>query len=174
MPHCCVYGCNNKSTNWHSWKKRKQSYVPSGSGNRSERIKNWLVAIGRPKENLPKCPYLCSDHFDPSFFHESVDLRNKFLGKAKRKLKADGAVPSTFLRCFTKLQDISRPCGALYFNNDKAWMRTEVMTNVLTKLNIKIKRESRHIILFLDNASCHPEGYVLKCSNRVLGLWTQE
>ena len=27
-------------------------------------------------------------------------------------------------RCFTKLQDISRPCGAQYFNNDKAWMRT--------------------------------------------------
>ena len=30
------------------------------------------------------------------------------------------------------------------------------MTNVLTKLNSKMKRENRHIILFLDNASCHP------------------
>ena len=58
-------------------------------------------------------------------------------------------------RCFTKLQDISRPCGAQYFNNDKAWMRTEIMANVLTKLNSKMKRENRHIILFLDNASCH-------------------
>ena len=34
------------------------------------------------------------------------------------------------LRCFTKLQDISRPCGAQYSNNDKAWMSTEIMTNV--------------------------------------------
>ena len=59
-------------------------------------------------------------------------------------------------RCFSKLQDISRPCGAQYFNNDKAWMRTEIMSNVITNLNSKMKRENRHIILFLDNASCHP------------------
>ena len=35
-------------------------------------------------------------------------------------------------------------------------MRTEIMTTVLTKLNSKMKRGNRHIILFLDNASCHP------------------
>lgn len=35
-------------------------------------------------------------------------------------------------------------------------MRTEIMTNVLTKLNSKMKHENWHIILFLDNASCHP------------------
>ena len=28
--------------------------------------------------------------------------------------------------------------------------------SILTKLNSKMKRENRHIILFLDNASCHP------------------
>ena len=30
------------------------------------------------------------------------------------------------------------------------------MGNVLTKLNGKMKRENRHIILFVGNASCHP------------------
>ena len=56
----------------------------------------------------------------------------------------------------TKLQDISRPCGAQYFNNDKACMRTEIMTTVLTKLNSKMKRGNRHIILFFNSASRHP------------------
>ena len=35
-------------------------------------------------------------------------------------------------------------------------MRTEITTNVLTKLNSKTKHENRHIVLFLDDASCHP------------------
>ena len=58
--------------------------------------------------------------------------------------------------CFTKLQDISQPCGAQYFNNDKAWMKTKILTSVLTELNSKMKRENLHIILFLKNASCYP------------------
>ena len=94
---------------------------------------------------LPLCPYLCSDHFDPSCFHESVDLRNKFLGKAKRKLKADGAVPSTFLRCFTKLQDISRPCGALYFNIQKEKqnnLTTRFKKNTIYKILWPLSKES--------------------------------
>ena len=43
-------------------------------------------------------------------------------------------------RCFTNLPDISRPCGADYFSNDKAWMKSDIMINVLTKLNNKLKR----------------------------------
>ena len=47
-------------------------------------------------------------------------------------------------------------------------MRTEIMTNVLTKLNSKMKRENRHNILFflfLDNESCHPSSLKGKFSN---------
>ena len=44
-------------------------------GNDKEELrKKWLGAIGRPIENLPKCPYLCSDHFDLSCFNVSVEL----------------------------------------------------------------------------------------------------
>ena len=59
-------------------------------------------------------------------------------------------------RCFSKLKDASHPCGANYFSNDKAWMRTEIMTDILTKLNTRMKREGRNILMFLDNAPCHP------------------
>ena len=59
-------------------------------------------------------------------------------------------------RCFSKLQDASHPCGANYFSNDKAWMRTEIMTDILTKLNTRMKREGRNILMFHDNAPCHP------------------
>lgn len=60
-------------------------------------------------------------------------------------------------RCFAKLKDISSPYGAQYFSNDKAWMRSDIMINVLTKLNNRMKRDDRHIVLFIDNAPCHPQ-----------------
>ncbi|XP_068704538.1 tigger transposable element-derived protein 6-like [Montipora foliosa] len=44
--------------------------------------------------------------------------------------------------CFSKLKDTSHPCGAHYFSNDKAWMRTEIMTDILTKLNTRMKRDN--------------------------------
>ena len=60
-------------------------------------------------------------------------------------------------RCFAKLKNISSPCGAQYFSNDKTWMRSNIMINVLTKLNNHMKRDDRHILLFIDNAPCHPQ-----------------
>ena len=58
--------------------------------------------------------------------------------------------------CFANVPDIPRPCGADYFSNDKGWMKSDIMINVLTKLNNKLKRTDRQILLFLDNAPCHP------------------
>ena len=58
--------------------------------------------------------------------------------------------------CFANVPDITRPCGADYFSNDKAWMKSDIMINVLTKLNNKLKRTDRQILLFLNNAPCHP------------------
>ncbi|KAK3714119.1 hypothetical protein QZH41_001367 [Actinostola sp. cb2023] len=87
-------------------------------------------------------------------------------------VSADGGKDSVVLignskkpRCFANLVDISRPCGAHYFSNAKAWMKTEIMENVISKLNGKMKRENRNIILFLDNAPCHPPSLKGKFSN---------
>lgn len=59
-------------------------------------------------------------------------------------------------RCFAKLNDISHPGGAFYFSNDKAWMDTEIMIEILKKLSSWMKRGKRNI-MFLDNAPCHPQ-----------------
>ena len=60
-------------------------------------------------------------------------------------------------KCFNKIQDKTRPSMVHYFSNEKAWMRTEIMENVLRLLNREVQLERRKIILFLDNAPCHPE-----------------
>ena len=46
-----------------------------------------------------------------------------------------------------------------YVSNEKAWMRTEIMENVLKLLDRKVQLERRKIILFLDNAHCHLNYY---------------
>ena len=43
-----------------------------------------------------------------------------------------------------------------YFSNSKAWMRTEIMENVLRLLDQKLRVEDRKVIPFLDNAPWHP------------------
>jgi len=54
-------------------------------------------------------------------------------------------------RCFSKLKDASHPCGAHYLSNDKAWMRTEIMTDILTKLNTRILTMHHAILLHLSS-----------------------
>lgn len=68
-------------------------------------------------------------------------------------------------RCFKNLKDINRPYRCWYYANSKAWMKTEVMTDVLSRLNETLIRKKRSILLFLDNAPCHPPNLVEKFSN---------
>ena len=59
------------------------------------------------------------------------------------------------------LRTYSRQAGHAYncsfFANSKAWMNTEIMTTILSKLNRQLKRNDRHIHLFMDYAPCHPQ-----------------
>ena len=59
--------------------------------------------------------------------------------------------------CFKKLENKTSPCNCQYFSNSKAWMNTEIMSEVLSKLNRRLKRQKRNILIFMDNAPCHPE-----------------
>ena len=43
-----------------------------------------------------------------------------------------------------------------YFNQEKAWMNGEIMDQVLSKINYQLWIKSSLIILFMDNAGCHP------------------
>ena len=60
-------------------------------------------------------------------------------------------------RCFKKFQDTSRPANVNYFSNPKSWMTSEVMEAPLVRFNKKLAFEHRKVILFIDNATCHPE-----------------
>ena len=42
----------------------------------------------------------------------------------------------------------------LLFRHSKAWMNTEIMTTILSKLNRHLKRTETHILLFMDKAPC--------------------
>ena len=58
-------------------------------------------------------------------------------------------------RCFKAIKDRSQlPCS--YFNQAKSWMDFNILDEVLSKLNRKLARKQRNVILFLDNAPCHP------------------
>ena len=60
-------------------------------------------------------------------------------------------------RCSKKIRGKTRPSTIHYFSKEKAWMRTEIMEDVLRLLDRKVQLGRRKIILFLDNTTCHPE-----------------
>ena len=67
------------------------------------------------------------------------------------------------LRCFLGMIKSTLPIK--YFSQKKAWMTGEILDNVLSSLNHKIRTEGRSVLLFLDNAGCHPEDLRNKYSN---------
>ena len=60
-------------------------------------------------------------------------------------------------RCLKNIQDKTRPSMVHYFSNEKAWMRTETVEEVLRLLDLEVHLERRKIILFVVNARCPPE-----------------
>ena len=67
-------------------------------------------------------------------------------------------------RCFRGISDrASLPC--YYYNQPKAWMEGSILEEILAKLNARLRRENRNILLFMDNAPCHPEGICDKFSH---------
>ena len=44
-----------------------------------------------------------------------------------------------------------------YFSKERAWMRTEIMKDILRVLDRNVQLERRKIIVFLDNAPFYPE-----------------
>ena len=59
-------------------------------------------------------------------------------------------------RCFKSLKDKNRPYSCHYFANKKAWMTSEIFEEIVHQLNRRMKHQNCKIILFIDNAPCHP------------------
>ena len=63
--------------------------------------------------------------------------------------------------CFRGIQDRTLlPCQ--YFNQPKAWMNSDILMEILSKLIRRLSREHRSIIPYMDNAPCHPEDLDVK------------
>lgn len=57
-------------------------------------------------------------------------------------------------RCFKNVDMNS--LQVTWRHNTKAWMTQDIMTPWLSNLNGKMKKKNRKILLFMDNAACHP------------------
>ena len=68
-------------------------------------------------------------------------------------------------RCFKKLINPKRPYDVHYYSSQKSWMVSKIMDSVLTKINRKMAAVKGNILLFMDNAPCHPENFVVSYSN---------
>ena len=68
-------------------------------------------------------------------------------------------------RCFKNI-DV-RKLSVSWRSNKKAWMTTEIMSDWLVELDNKMKKQKRKIILFMDNATSHPDYLKLKNANLV-------
>ena len=66
-------------------------------------------------------------------------------------------------RCLRRFDKSVLPVN--YFAQSKAWMTGEIMEEVLSKLNRRLSGSSRSIVLFMDNAGCHPDTLAGKFSN---------
>jgi hypothetical protein len=63
-------------------------------------------------------------------------------------------------RCFKNI-DV-RKLSVSWNYNKKAWMTTEIMSDWLVDLDKRMKKQARKILLFLDNATSHPDDFKLK------------
>ena len=57
-------------------------------------------------------------------------------------------------RCFRNINTKTLP--VLWRHNKKAWMTSNLFKEWVLKFNEKMKRLERKVLLFLDNATCHP------------------
>ena len=60
-------------------------------------------------------------------------------------------------RCFKQLKNKKRPCAAHYCANKRTWIESELMEEILGKLNRRCAATDSKLSLFMDNAPCPPE-----------------
>lgn len=66
-------------------------------------------------------------------------------------------------RCFKNLDVSSLP--VIWKFNTEAWMTCEIMEQWLSYFNAEMKADNGNVLLFLDNARCHP---IIQLSNMKL------
>ncbi|CAK9828167.1 Tigger transposable element-derived protein 4 [Anthophora retusa] len=103
---------------------------------------------------------LCYDHVTLSDSKKAMDRVTilccvNISGTNKKKLLVIGK--SAMPRCFRGLSTNSLPVE--YHANRNAWMTSDIFKQWLIRWDVELQRESRKILLILDNCAAHP-----KCS----------
>ena len=144
---------DDNSVTLESWQERakelSKGYAPEDVWNMDETGQFWKAL---PNKSLSESGRRCRGGKKAKQRCTWAFFVNASGGKEEPVVIGRSAKP----RCFKHLKDNTRLYKCHYFSNKKAWMRTEVMVNILTKLNRRVRNEGRSIILFLDNAPCHP------------------
>ncbi|CAN7947862.1 unnamed protein product [Ixodes pacificus] len=88
---CCAVGCNNTT------EKRSNVTFHSFPTDKSTR-KKWVLAVRRERWLPSKNSRICSDHFSPDCYDDSVRLRESFGlgGDGHRKKLLKWVVPTVF------------------------------------------------------------------------------
>ena len=81
----------------------------------------------------------------------------------KKQLKPIVIWKSENPRCLKNFNKGDLPVN--FFSQKKSWMTGEILNSILTKLNGQLSSKERNIMLFLDNAGCHPGELAGKYSN---------
>ena len=53
----------------------------------------------------------------------------------------------------------------LYFSHSKAWMTAEFLDAVLSQIDRKLRISGCFVLLLMDNAGYHPQGFMQKYAN---------
>lgn len=59
-------------------------------------------------------------------------------------------------RCFGRI-DVEKVHKIIWRHNKSSWMTSTIFEEVLTSFNRRMKLQNRNVLLFLDNATCHPK-----------------
>ena len=65
--------------------------------------------------------------------------------------------------------DLSPPLGVIYLANNYAWMNSEIVSDVLKRLDHKMKMQNRNVLL-LDNTTTHQASIDIKPVKRKVGV----
>ena len=168
------------------WKKRynvKQLKICGESGDvRGETVESWKerlpeIVQGYEKENIwnmDETGIFWRALPDRGFGQKSASCKGGkkskqritvalFVTASGQKEKPVVIWKSENPRCLQRFNIACLPVS--YYSQNKAWMTGDILEAVLSKLNHRLSGTNRKILLFMDNAGCHPEHLAGKFSS---------
>ncbi|CAM4835599.1 unnamed protein product [Rotaria magnacalcarata] len=88
----------------------------------------------------------------------TVMLCSNMLGSEKLKPVVIGKYAKP--RCFKNIDMKKLPVQ--WFSNRTAWMNSKIFTEWLQDLDVSMRKQRRHVLMFLDNAPVHPQDIQLE------------